>query len=722
MSSPTPRAQPEYSVPIGQAFSIGAAHFHAGRLEQAEAIARILIDADPQMADGHHLLGVIAYQRGDNETAVGHMTRAIELNPSVPEYCSNRALVLCRLGRDAEAEAGFRHALAMDPQFTDAMSNYSRFLCDMGRADEGLQWANKAVSLQPGSAPACNQLGISLMGCGRFKEAEAAYRRALAIQPDFNQFLNNLANALHQQGRLDESVAIFGKAIALDPRAVEPHINLANLLRDMDRIDESIAEFHVGLSLRSDLPDALACLGTTYREQGRIDLAVDYCRKAIALQPRSAVLRSNLLYLIQYHPDYDSKALLAEHRAYGELAVGEASARTARHANSADPDRPLRIGMVSADFRTHPVGRQILPLFRLRDRAAFQFICYSNVTRPDKTTDLFRQLADDWRPITGVGDDNAAELVRRDAIDILIDLSMHTAGHRLGIFTRKPAPVSATFAAYPGSTGISRIDWRISDPHLDPPGADADYVERTARLPRTFWCFEPDLDAPDVNPLPALTNGYVTFGCLGHACKVNATVIPLWAAVMKQVDNSRLRLLATPGAGVQHICDQFSAAGIDPGRVDFVVRQPRIDYLREFLKIDIGLDTIPYNGHTTTLDSFWMGVPVVSIVGRTVVGRGGLSQLANLGLSELVAAEPAGFVRISADLASDLPALNAMRQSLRGRMAQSPLCDTRQFCGDIQTLLRQLWREWCSTHAGAQFAPSPCNQGEGRGGGSSAPA
>jgi predicted O-linked N-acetylglucosamine transferase (SPINDLY family) len=697
MPSPTSSTQAGNPVPISQAFALAAEHFHAGRYDQTETIANLILQADPLFAQGHHLLGVVAYRRGEHDRADRLITRAIELNPAVPEFYSNRALALGQLGRVAEAEAGYRRALAMAPTFVDAMLNYSRLLCDSGRAAEGLEVATAAVSMRPNSAPAHNQVGIALMGCGRYRDAEAAYRRALSLQGDFLHALNNLGNSLDQQGRLGEAVAVFNRAIDLDPNAFETRVSLANALRDMDRIDDAIASFQIALSLRPGLPDILACLGSSYREQGRIDLAVEHLQLAVAGRPQSADLRSNLLYFMQYHPEFDSAAQWAEHRAYGDLVVAAAPRNIAPFNNSPDPDRPLRIGLVSADFRTHPVGRQILPLFRLRDRAAFQFICYSAVFRPDKTTDLFRTLADGWRHLPGIGDENAARIIRSDAIDILIDLSLHTAGRRAEIFAHKPAPVSATFAGYPGSTGIARADWRISDPHLDPPGqSESDYVERTARMPRSFWCFDPDHDAPDVNPLPALTNGYLTFGCLGHPCKLNPTVIKLWAAVLNRVQTSRLRLLAAPGVAHHFIAAQFAAAGVDPNRIDFVQRQPRADYLREFARIDIGLDTIPYNGHTTTLDCFWMGVPVVSHVGRTVVGRAGLSQLTNLGLGELVATSPDDFLQIATRVASDLPALNDMRQTLRARMAQSPLCDLQQFSSDFQLLMRQLWKDWCA--------------------------
>ncbi len=303
-----------------------------------------------------------------------------------------------------------------------------------------------------------------------------------------------------------------------------------------------------------------------------------------------------------------------------------------------------------------------------------------------------------WRDTTGLTDVQLAQRIREDGIDILVDLTLHMAHNRLLVFARKPAPVLVTFAGYPGTTGLRTIDYRITDPYLDPPGLyDGCYSEESIRLPDSFWCYDPLDSQPPVNALPAAENGYITFGCLNNFCKVNPLVLKIWARVLKVVDRSRLTVLAGEGTHRRHALDLLAEEGVGRDRVTFVAHQPRPEYLKYYHGIDIGLDTVPYNGHTTSLDSFWMGVPVVTLTGPTVVGRAGLSQLTNLGLPELIASGREQYVHVVAELARDLPRLSDLRATLRGRMRASPLMDASRFARNIEAAYRAMWRRWCGS-------------------------
>ena len=367
------------------------------------------------------------------------------------------------------------------------------------------------------------------------------------------------------------------------------------------------------------------------------------------------------------------------------------------HGNDRSALRRLKIGYVSPNFRDHVVGRNLLPLFREHDRRQFEFVCYADVPRHDELTNRFQSHADAWRDTAGLTDVQLAQRIREDGIDILVDLTLHMAHNRLLVFARKPAPVQVTFAGYPGTTGLSTIDYRLTDPYLDPPDlCDRYYAEQSIRLPDCFWCYDPlDSDAA-VNGLPAAEKGYVTFGCLNNFCKVNPPILKIWAQILKAVDRSRLTLLAGEGTHRQCALDLLAEAGVAGDRVTFVAHQPRPQYLRYYHAIDIGLDTVPYNGHTTSLDSFWMGVPVVTLTGPTVVGRAGLCQLMNLGLPELIGSSPEQYVRVAAELAQDLPRLGNLRGSLRQRMQSSPLMDAPRFARSIEAAYREMWRRWCA--------------------------
>jgi predicted O-linked N-acetylglucosamine transferase (SPINDLY family) len=317
------------------------------------------------------------------------------------------------------------------------------------------------------------------------------------------------------------------------------------------------------------------------------------------------------------------------------------------------------------------------------------------VERPDGHTHRIAGLADVWRDVRMLDDEALAGVVRDDRIDILVDLTMHMASGRPLLFARKPAPIAIAWLAYPGTTGSGAIDYRFTDPRLDPDGFEDQYSERSIRLPDSFWCYDPLADQPEVNALPALERGHLTFGCLNNPCKVTESTLHLWGGVMRALPDSRLRLLAPPGRARCRLLQRLAAHGIAAERISFVGFRPRADYLRCYHDIDIGLDTFPYNGHTTSLDSLWMGVPTITRVGETCVGRGGLSQLFQLGLVELAAAGDAAFTAAAARLAADLPGLAELRQALRARLERSPLMDAGRFARNIEAAYRGVWRDYC---------------------------
>ena len=310
-------------------------------------------------------------------------------------------------------------------------------------------------------------------------------------------------------------------------------------------------------------------------------------------------------------------------------------------------------------------------------------------------TGRIKNYADAWRNIEGMSEEAAVRLVRDDRIDILVDLTMHMDRNRLLLFARKPAPVQVTWLAYPGTTGLTAIDYRLTDPRLDPLDCGNEYYsESSFRLADTFWCYDPLASEPAVNALPALSSGHVTFGCLNNFAKVTDPTLDVWAQVLRRVPNSRLLLLAPMGIARQRVIEKLRERGVEENRVEFISRQPRAQYLASYHRIDLCLDTFPYNGHTTTLDSVWMGVIPLTMSGTTAVSRGGLSILANLGLQHLVATDADELVEIAAKFTGDLPALAELRGELRGRMQASPLMDATRFARNVEVAYRQMWRNW----------------------------
>jgi predicted O-linked N-acetylglucosamine transferase (SPINDLY family) len=358
------------------------------------------------------------------------------------------------------------------------------------------------------------------------------------------------------------------------------------------------------------------------------------------------------------------------------------------------------VGYVSPNFRLHAEVFFLVPLLSAHNHAELEVFCYSDVVSADELTAELRSYSDVWRETTGLSDEQVAQIVRTDKIDILVDLTMHMANSRALLFARKPAPVQVCWLAYQGTTGLATMDYRLTDPHLDPPGLfDRYYSEESIRLADSFWCYDPLVSEPGVNSLPALERGSITFGSLNNFCKVNDDVLRLWARVMKAVDRSHLIVLAGEGSHRRRTLEVLEGEGIASERVTFHRAMPRPDYLRLYHQIDIGLDTFPYNGQTTTLDGLWMGVPVVTLLGRTSAARAGNSILRNLGMPELVAESPDEFVSIAARFATDLTRLSELRASLRNRLKNSTLMDAPRFARNVEAAFREMWKRWCAARS-----------------------
>jgi protein O-GlcNAc transferase len=722
------QARPQSAV---YRLSLGQVHAAASRLEESIAAYQQATHLAPELCDVWFGLGVALQAANRQADAVEAYRRLLQIEPEHVDGCHNLASALELCGEMDEAVTYYCKALGLEPNRPSTFNNLSSVLFRTGRLEEAIQTASRALELEPESAMACNNLGCALTGARRLTEAVEILRRAIALRPDFAEAWYNLANALREQAnfteaaaacrralalrpdraethvnlgnilqaqrQFDESIACYRRALSLKPGDVAAHSNLGNALRSSGRLDDAIAAFHTCVALQPNFYAAHCNLGNALKDAGQVVPAIECFRRAVELNPSDVISQSNLAYSVYYHPDYDSAAILAEVRRWDAMHAPK-HAGGSKHENNPDPGRRMRIGYVGADFRDHCQSLFTIPLFEHHDRERFEIVCYANVARPDDLTERTRKSIDQWRDTVGRSDDEVARQVRADQIDILVDLTMHMSNGRPLLMARKPAPVQVAYLAYPGTTGLSAIDYRLTDPYLDPPGeTDADYVERPIRLPDTFWCYDPLTESPVPNSLPLITDGRVTFGCLNNFCKVSDQALSLWSKVLQAVGGSRLLLLAPTGAARQRVLDRLGEQKIDPARIEFVEHRPRAKYLELYHRIDVCLDTLPYNGHTTSLDSYWMGVPVVTRVGRTVVGRAGYSQLTNLGLSELVAWNDEEFVSIATQLAADRSRLAHLRSTLRGRMERSPLTDAPRFALNIESAYREMWRRWCAS-------------------------
>jgi predicted O-linked N-acetylglucosamine transferase (SPINDLY family) len=649
---------------VAETLALALHHHQTGDLERAEQLYREILNVNPQHVDAWHLLGLVAGLTGRHKLAIDHLRQAVRLNPNFAEAHYNLGTALREQGSLDEAIASYRLALRLKPALIEARNNLGNTLRLQGKLAEAAAVFEEALKLKPDHADVHYNLGNTRLDQGKPTGAALCYQQALRLQPDHADALVNLGLAWRDLGQLDEAALCMERALRLNPAFGMAHNNLGNVLKDKGELDRALACYRRALDLKADAVGA----------------------------------HSNILYVLHFCPGYDSAALCAEHRDWHERHAAPLPRLAGGAERDGSAERRLRIGYVSPDFRDHVVGRNVLPLMRQHDKSQFEITLYATLIRAaDARTKQFQKHADNWRDVTGWPNERVADQIAQDGVDILVDLALHLAGNRLPVFARKPAPVQVTFAGYPGSTGVRAIDYRLTDPYLDPPGMfDALYAEESYRL-TSFWCYDPLTTEPPVNELPALKNGYVTFGCLNNFCKVNDPTLELWAKVLRTCQRSRLILLAAEGTHRQRTLDVLAHEQVAADRVTFVSPRPRPAYLKLYHQIDVGLDTLPYNGHTTSLDSFWMGVPVVTMTGQTVVGRAGVSQLSNLGLRELIAANPEEFASIVTALAGDLPRLRTLRAGLRQRMQDSPLMDAARFTRDIEAAYRDMWRRWCGT-------------------------
>jgi protein O-GlcNAc transferase len=539
-------------------------------------------------------------------------------------------------------------------------------------------------------------LGNALLNLGQLDHAITAYRTAVALRPDFPEALNNLGFALRAAGQHIEAIDAFQRAVALRPHYVDALNNLGMSLGQGGLLDEAIACFEKALLLRPEFAPALTNMGNACQATGRLDAAIDCFRRAWKSSLNSSA-PDNLLYALHFHPAYGPAQIKEEHDRWNQQIAKPLAPARIHHSNDPSPDRRLRIGYVSPDFCSHSQANFTLPLFSHHDHSQFEIFCYSDVRASDELTGRLRGYADAWRDTAALSHAQLVELIFRDRIDILVDLTLHMSANRLLTFAHKPAPVQVTWLGYPSTTGLETIDYRLSDPYLDPHDAnEKNYSEKTFRLPHSFWCYDPLDDGPSINGLPALPNGFITFGCLNNFAKVTPPTLELWARVMRDVPRSRLLLLAPRGSARPRLLDAMTNRGIDLSRIEFCDRVGRDPYLATFNRFDISLDTIPYPGHTTTLDSLWMGVPVVTLTGSTTVSRGGLSILSNLSLNDFVTTNADDYVAAVSRLAHDASKLTSLRSSLRTRLQASPLMNAAAFAIDVESAFRRMWKTWCT--------------------------
>lgn len=676
-----------------------------GRLGEAAASYRRALALKPDIADIYNGFGNVLKAGGRLDEAVVCYGRALVLKADYADAYNNLGVALKDQGKPDLAVESFQRALVHQADNADAHNNLGIVLRHQGKLDQAAASYRRAIDCEKNHAEAHYNLGEVLRDQGKLDEAVAAYERALIQKPNYADALNNLGVTLNDQGQRQAALAAYRRALACRPNAALACGNLGNVLQDLGQLDAAEAAYRQALACRPNFAEAYYNLGNVFRQQGRLDEAVAAFETALVHKPDLSEAKMNLAFAHLYRSDVGLAGVLARARAWGETHGTRVP--WFAHERPGQTDRLPRIGFVSADFRRHAVGFLVVPAVEGLARAGYHVTCYSNSTKSDSLTARFVQAAAIWRPVAALSDDALAEVIRADGIDILIDLSGYTAGNRLHVFARKPAPIQvACWVGYPATSGLAAMDYILADRHQLPPGTERFYTEAVVRLPDSYVAFEPPPDAPAVGDLPALSRGWITFGSFNMLEKITEEVVAVWSRVLLRLPTSRL-LLKTLALGCAATQRRYKALFADHGiaeeRLELMGATPLAEHLSWMQRTDIALDSFPYAGGRTTLEALWMGLPVIALPRETFGSRHSLSYLATIGLGGLAASDADHYVDLAVALASDPARLAAMRSGLRARMLASPLCDAERFTGDLAGALTGMWHRWCTGEPAMSF-------------------
>lgn len=645
-------------------------HHQAGRLSEAEWRYRQVLTVEPNNVDTLHLFGVLARQTGRPDVAVEFIRKAILLKNDVPSFYTNLGTALQ----------------------------------DQGKLDEAVECYQRALDLKPDYPEASINLGNTRKSQKKYADAVEHYKRALVLKPGSAEAHNNLATVLRAQGNLGEALTHLECAVALKPDYAEAYSNLGNVLREWGRLDDAMAYHERALALNPNSTELLNNMGNIAVSRGRPDEAIDYFKRVLALRPDFAHAYSNLLLSMVYSPSVHPEELCEATKEFGQ-SIADPLRRHRPFVRNTDPERKLRVGYVSPDFHEHAVNYFFEHLLWHHNRDQFEIFAYSNNSSDDSITQRLRHEFDHWREIKPLTDEAAADLIEADAIDILVDLAGHTGNNRLMVFAHKPAPIQVTWLGYPATTGIAAMDYRITDVYAEPQGMTEHLnIETLWRLPEIFCCYQAPKNGPAVIDHPPFEdNGYITFGCFNNFAKVTDPVLTTWANIMADVPESRL-LLEINGLEGPKLRASVEARLQETGLpLDRVVLEPRkrANQFVLYNKIDIALDPFPCAGGTTSMDTMWMGVPLITLAGRDFVSRMGVTILTNAGLQELIATSPDEYIRVATGLALDEDRLRGMRHNLRQKVAASPLMNQITFTRNIEAAYRAMWLRWCDSVRGS---------------------
>ena len=668
-----------------------------GKLDAAQVICEEILREQSNHAGALHLLGIIKYQIGEVEGALDFLREAVMLEPNNAVFHYHHGLAFHKLQKFDAAIASYDRAIEADPDAADAHMNRGNACAALKQYEAAIISYDKAAALRPQASHIYFNLGQVLLELKEYKAAAGSFSKALELKPEYAEAHNYLGVALQKVRLFRDAEDSFLHAIEIKPDYAEAYCNLGNALEAQSYMAEAAESYRQAIVLKPEFADAQNNLGTAFLGLGRAIEASASFRRALAVQPNHELAYSNLIFTLDLLTSSDTALLQAERKRWCALFAPETS-NPPPFLNAPNPARRLRIGYVSADFRRHSAPFAFGAMLHDFDPVEFEVFAYSNSSEVDEFTHLFRRSATHWRDIVDMPDEAVAAMIRNDGIDILVDLSGHSRGNRLRVFAKKPAPIQITAWGFNTGTGLKAIDVIFGDEIGIPEDEKRFYAEKVRNLPSTISAFYPT-PFPEVNELPALSGGRLVFGSFNRLCKVSDEALKLWARILLAVPESVLLFKANEindAKQKEGVLEQFSAAGIDRERVILASKTSWDHHVAAYNQVDICLDTFPHNGGVTTLEALMMGVPVVTLKWPTLVGRLSASFLTTLGLTDWIAETPDEYVDIAVRKARALPALNELRQSLRKKMRNSIIGDTKAYAAVVEKEYRSLWQEWCA--------------------------
>jgi protein O-GlcNAc transferase len=683
--------------------------------------------------DAMHAIGRRALERGETAVAIAQLETATAIRPDDAGLWCTLGAAYRRSDDFAASRHAYERALAIKSDYPQVLSNLGEWCIARGNAEEALEWFDKALAYAPDFFEARLNKVAALFELARYEDAREAAERLVADEPNRPEPYLNLGNVLVHTGKAKQGIKLYMKAMELRPGYPEAHFNLATLLGSRDDLINSIDYLERQIKERGETVHNLGLLAAAHQAAGHLTRAEELCRRIFEKQPdnitalltlgsslstsgdsaaaltlyervvkldsNQANIGSNIIFECNYLSQQGREAIFRRHCDWATQFETPLLAPADFPARDRDPGRKLRIGYVSGDFTLHPVGFLLRDILRYHDESRFEVHCFSMVIRAEEVLPELREAADQWEDIFFLSDEEVADIIRKAEIDILVDLSGHTAFHRLLAFARRPAPVQVEWIGYFHSTGMKSMDYFITDPNTTPPGGGQLFTETPVYMPHTRFCYSPPEYSPDVASAPVEKSGSITFGSFNRLPKMTDEVVMAWARILDAVPDSRMVVKSGALADttvMERLTARFAKLGIVHDRLELRENSSHREMFEQYGEIDIALDTFPFNGGMTTLEALWMGVPVVTIAGNNVVSRQTLSALANIGLAEELAfPDIEAYIQGAVALASDRARLVKLRQEIRPRMAASPLCQPEQFVRDLEGIYIRMWEAWC---------------------------